>query len=62
MTGLLVGFEDRGALAEAIVALAQDLRRATDLGARGRARLDANFLYPRYAREVAARLDTLLGT
>lgn len=62
VTGLLVGFEDRAALADAIVALAKDHPHATALGAAGRARLDANFLYPRYARDVAERLDTLLGT
>ena len=62
VTGLLVAFDDRRALADAIVALAEDPSHATQLGVAGRARLDAHFLYPRYAREVAARLDTLLGT
>jgi phosphatidylinositol alpha-1,6-mannosyltransferase len=62
VTGLLAGPQDEAGLVAALVTLGRDRERAARLGAAGRARLEAAFLFPRYARDVAAQLDACLET
>ncbi|MFO0748173.1 MAG: glycosyltransferase family 4 protein [Myxococcota bacterium] len=55
VTGLLIAPGDEVGLAKAIDALDPEMGRV------GRARLEREFLYPRYAADVAQALDRLLG-
>jgi glycosyltransferase involved in cell wall biosynthesis len=59
VTGLLVEPADAVGLAEALVRLGGDVALSCGLGVAGRKRVEEAFLFPRYAREVAARLDAL---
>jgi phosphatidylinositol alpha-1,6-mannosyltransferase len=61
-TGLLVPSEGGTELVRALCALGQDAVRAAALGVAGRARVEAAFLFPRYASDVSDRLDACLLT
>jgi len=60
-TGLLVPPEDPASLAAAIERLADDAELRAGLGRAGRARLEAMFLFPRYAQDIAAALAKLVA-
>ncbi len=58
VTGVLADPDDAEALVRALVTLGRDRARASALGVAGRRRLEGAFLFPRYAQDVAAQLDS----
>lgn len=60
-TGLLHGHEDAGGLADAFVSLLGDPARRRQLGAAGRAYVEANFRNERFAGELTGLYRELLG-